>query len=152
MEQKYRVRLSEEERAKLHEKKVEPNLPKTIRKRCDVLLLADENAGKPGTQEEIAKRSGVSEVTVSRLREQYATGGLEYCLRRQERENPPRARITSGEIEARLIALACGEPPEGYSRWSLRLLRDKVVELEIMESVSRETIRRVLKKRNFVLI
>ncbi len=62
------------------------------------------------------------------------------------------ARITSGEKEARIIALACGEPPEGYCRWTVRLLRDKVVELEIMESVSRETIRRVLKKRNFDLI
>jgi transposase len=152
MEQIHHVRLSEEERNRIHEIQTRNDTPKTIHKRCNVLLMADENAGEIGTQEEIANRSGVSATTVWKLMKQYDTQGLEYCLRRQKHEIPPRARITSGEIEARLIALACGEPPEGYSRWSLRLLRDKVVELEIMESVSRETIRRVLKKRNFVLI
>ncbi len=146
------MRLSEEERKMIHEVQARKDTPKTIRRRCDVLLMADENAGEVGTQEEIAKRSGVSETTVWTLMTQYDKQGLEYCLRRQKHENPPRARITTGEKEARIIALACGEPPEGYCRWSVRLLRDKVVELEIMESVSRETIRRVLKKRNFDLI
>jgi transposase len=152
MERIYHVRLSKEERSRIHEIQAGNDTPKTIRKRCDVLLIADENAGKVGTRKEIATRSGVSETTVWTVMMQYETQGLDYCLRRQKHENPPRRRITSGEKEARIIALACGDPPEGYCRWTVRLLRDKVVELEIMESVSRETIRRVLKKRNFDLI
>jgi transposase len=152
MKQKYHVRLSGAERIRVQEEQVRGDTPETIRRRCSVLLLTDENVGKPGTHKEIANRVGVSEALVETLCKQYVTQGVDYCLRRQKHDVPPRARITSGEKEARIIAMACGEPPQGYSRWTVRLLRDKVVELEIMETVSRETIHRILKKRNLSLI
>jgi transposase len=111
--------------------------------------MADENAGKVPTQEEIAKRCGVSGITVYNLVKGYATEGLNYCLRRQN--TPPRARIVTGEKEARIIALACSTPPQGRAKWTVRLLRDKVVELQIADSIGRETIRNTLKKHNYNL-
>lgn len=103
------------------------------------------------TQEEIAARCGVSDVTVYHTVRDYCERGIEYALHFQKREKPPRPAIVTGEKEARIIALACGEPPAGFSRWTVRLLTEKVVELSIMPEVSRETIRRTLKKRNLNL-
>lgn len=151
MGQKYHVKLSETDREQLHKIQVAAQTPVSIRNRCGVLLLADENAGARIKQSEIAMRCGVSSVTVSDLVKRYDTLGLENCLRRRHHEKPPRASILSGEKEARIIALACTEAPEGYSKWSVRLLKNKVIELKIMDTVSRETIRRVLKKRNLSL-
>lgn len=148
MNQKYHVKLSEAERVRIQEEKEATGTPKSIQRRCIVLLMADENAGSIASQKEIGKRCGVSGTTVSELIRQYDTQGLDYCLRRRQHEKPPRPSIITGEKEARIIALACSEAPEGYSRWTVRLLQNKVVELQIMDSVSRETIRRVLKKRN----
>ena len=100
--------------------------------------------GKPMTQEEIAVRCGVCDVTVYHTIRDYCERGLDYTLQFQKRK-PPRPAIITGEKEARIIALACGEAPKGFSRWTIRLLTEKVVELSIMPEVSRETIRRVLK-------
>jgi hypothetical protein len=89
----------------------------------------------------------VSQPTVARVRRQFVEQGLEAALNRR----PPRReyrRKLDGEQEAHLIALACGAPPEGYGRWSLRLLADRLVELEQVETVSYQTVRRVLKKTN----
>ena len=152
MNKKYHVRLSEQERAKVEEVQMQATTPKSIRKRCNVLLLADESVGKPPKQEEIAKRCGVSDVTVFQLVKEYALEGVDHCLRRREHKSPPNPPIVTGEKEARIIALACGTPPAGFSRWTVRLLTEKVIELSIMPAVSRETIRRTLKKRNLSLI
>jgi hypothetical protein len=81
----------------------------------------------------------------------YYQNGLEYVLRRRKHENPPRTPIVNGEDEARIIALACGEPPEGFSRWSVRLLTNRIVELQIVPSIGRETVRSTLKKHNLSL-
>ena len=151
MKRKYRVRLSEEERARIMKESEGRETPKTVKKRCSILMLADENAGKPPTQEEIAIRSGVSDVTVYHTVKGYATKGIEHVLRRTEHKEPPRKRIVTGEKEARIVALACGEAPDGYGRWTIRLLREKVIELEIVENIDRETIRTTLKKRNLSL-
>jgi hypothetical protein len=151
MHKKYRINLTEAEKNQIHEVKNTPATSKTVRNRCNILLLSDESVGKPPNQEEISKRCGVSDVTVYQTVKDYATLGLEYVLRRRVHAEPPVTRIISGESEARIIALACSEPPKGYARWSVRLLTQRVIELRIVETVGRETIRTTLKKRNLNL-
>lgn len=152
MKKKYRVKLSEAEREEVQGVLNGEGTPSRYRKRANVLLQADENAGEPMTQAEIAVRCGVSDVTVYHTIRDYSERGIEATLHFEKRENAPRPAIVTGEKEARIIALACGEPPEGFSRWTVRLLTEKVVELSILPEASRETIRRTLKKRNFSLI
>ena len=151
MNKKHRVKLSEAERREVQLESERRDTPKSIRKRCNVLMGVDETVGKPANHDEIAKRSGVSTATVYNIVRDYSTQGLAYALRRREHKEPPRKAIVTGEAEARIIALACGEAPDGHARWSIRLLREKVVELEIVEAIGRETIRTTLKKRNFSL-
>ena len=151
MKKKYRVWLDETERKEVAEILNGSGTSPRYRKRANVLLMADESMGKPMTQEEIAARCGVSDVTVYHTVRDYCERGIEYALHFQKREKLPRPAIITGEKEARIIALACGEPPAGFSRWTVRLLTEKVVELSIMPEVSRETIRRALKKRNLSL-
>lgn len=151
MNKKYVVRLSEADRTRVAVILNGTETSPRYRKRANVLLMADESVGKPMTQEKIAARCGVSDVTVYHTIRDYCERGIEYTLHFQKREKPPRPAIVTGEKEARIIALACGEPPKGFSRWTVRLLAEKVVELSIMPDVSRETIRRVLKKRSLSL-
>ena len=151
MEKKHHVKLNDQERAHIEKMMNVAKTPKTLKKRCQVLLLADEVAGKPPSYEEIAARCGVSDVTVWKTARDYCQQGIEVCLRYRSHKEPPRKPIVTGEKEARIVALACGEPPEGYARWSVRLLRDKVVELQIVDAIGRETIRSTLKKRNLSL-
>jgi len=152
MNRKYVVELTEKERLLIIETIDDQTTPKTIRKRCNVLLLADNSVGKPIIQDEIAARIGISDVCVYQTIKGYCLSGLDYVLRRRKHEQPPRKPIVTGEDEARIIALACGEPPDGFSRWTVRLLTKRIVELEIIPSIGRETVRSVLKKRNFSLI
>jgi transposase len=151
MNKKYVVMLPEEDRMQIFKTGDDRRTPKTIRKRCNVLLLADTSVGKAITQEEIAARCGVSDVCVYQTVKDYCLNGLAYVLRRREHKNPPRKPIVAGEDEARIIALACGEPPEGFSRWTVRLLTKRIVELEIVPSIGRETVRSTLKKRSLSL-
>lgn len=151
MNKKYEVLLSLEERSYANEVLNNAKTAPLYRRRANVLLQADESAGKPMRQTEIAKRCGVSVVTVYHTIRDYSESGIQYALSYRKRANPPRAAIVSGEKEARIIALACGEPPKGYSRWTVRLLTEKVVELSILPEASRETIRRTLKKRHLSL-
>jgi transposase len=151
MNQKYVVMLTRLERKHIQEMANGKTVSSTIRKRANVLLLADSNAGKPMKQEEIALRCGVSEVTVFHTLRDYCKNGLTYTLKikRTKVPNPP---LVTGDIEARIVALACGKPPEGFLRWTVRLLTEKIVELNILETVSRETVRGALKKHNLSLI
>lgn len=103
------------------------------------------------THEEIAVRCGTSRATVYETVKDYATQGMTHALRRRVHAEPPRKRVIGGETEARIIALACGEPPKGFSRWTVRLLTEKVIELCILPEAKRETVRRTLKKRNLSL-
>jgi len=151
MNKKYTVRLSEEERKQVFTTIDVAETPKTIRKRCNVLLLADTSVGKPIIHEEIASRCGVSNVCVYQTIKDYCLNGLTYVLRRREHVKPPRSPVVGGEEEARIIALACGEPPEGFSRWSIRLLTERIIELQIVPSIGRETVRTTLKKHNLSL-
>lgn len=149
--QKYHVKLTIEDRTVVEDSLFEQQIPETIRKRCCVLLMADEVFGKPPIQSEIASRCSVSDATVCSVVKDYATKGISYCLRRRTHNNPPNPPIITGEREARIIALACGEAPDGRSRWTVRLLAEKIVELGIMEKVSYETVRATLKKQNLSL-
>jgi transposase len=151
MNKKYVVALTPSERKRIQCTANDKTVSTTIRKRANILLLADENAGKPMKQEEIAVRCGVSGVTVFHTLKDYCTRGSEYTLKfkRTKATNPP---IVTGETEARIIALACGEPPQGFRRWTVRLLTERIVEMNILEHVSRETVRGTLKKHDLSLI
>ena len=111
-----------------------------------ILLKADQGPAGPGwTDEAIAEAVEVSPPTVARIREQYVTEGLEAALNRRAPTRQYRRKL-DGAQEARSIAVACGAPPEGAERWTLRLLADKLVALEVVDDVSYQTVRRVLKK------
>jgi hypothetical protein len=103
------------------------------------------------TQAEISARCDASDVTIYHTIRDCCKNGIEHSLQFQKPANLPRPPIVTGEKEARIIVLACGTPPEGFSRWSVRLLTEKVVELSILPDVSRETVRRTLRKRNLSL-
>jgi transposase len=115
--------------------------------RARVLLLADQGDGGPGWEDRrVAEALGCGHRTVERLRERFVTAGLDAALTHQTPATPPRAPVLDGKAEAKLVALACAATPDGRKAWTLRMLADRLVELEIVESVSHETVRRVLKK------
>lgn len=140
----YTVSLTEEERKTIHKLLNENTLSISLRKRANILLLSDQSVGTPMKQKEIALRCDVNVATVSRTVCDFSLHGLQQALtfKRTKATNPT---IVTGEIEANVIALACSQPPDGFSKWSVRLLTQKVIELQIFETVSRETVRRILK-------
>jgi transposase len=151
MNKKYHIDLTESERKYVHGIKGNKELSSTVRKRAEIILLADESVGQPAIHTEIASRVGVTKVTVYHTLKSVDEIGLEKTLCYRKPANAPRPAIVTGEIEARIIATACGEPPKGYSRWTVRMLTEKLIELEIFTG-SRETVRRTLKKLNLNLI
>ena len=117
--------------------------------RARILLKADQAPGGPAWEDQdIARALDCSVRTVERVRQRFVERGLEPALGRKPQDRPSRERKFDGAAEARLIALACSQPPEGHARWTLKLLADRLVELEVFDSVSDETVRRVLKKTN----
>jgi transposase len=140
MNKKYAVSVTPCECERIQDTAISRAVSNTIRKRAHILLLADESAGKPMKQEEISIRCGVSDVTVYHTIKDYCTCGLDYTLefKRTKATNPP---LVTGEVEGHIIALACGEPPQGFCRWTVRLLTERIVELKILENVSRKTVR-----------
>ncbi len=145
MNKKYVVRLSDAERLVCNEvvKKLKGSSEKV--RRAQVLLKAD--ADGPGwTDEKIAEAYGCRVQTVENVRQRLVLDGFDAALERTKRKTPPTAPILDGEAEAKVIATRLGSPPAGYGRWTLRLLAEHVVELEIVESISHETVRQVLKK------
>lgn len=151
MNKKYFVKLSGAHRKQVFETMDAKDTSKTVCRRCNILLLLDGSAGKPMTHEEAAKRCKVSVSTVGNTAKDYCHKGLDYVLRRRAHAKPAVTPIVNGEMEARIIALACGQPPDGYSKWSVRLLTKHIVELEIAPSIGRETVRKTLKKLNLNL-
>jgi hypothetical protein len=145
MRKKYVVGLTDEERETL--KQVIGKLKGTSQKvrRAQVLLKAD--ADGPGwTDARIAEAFGCRTQTVENIRERFVTEGFEVALNGQPRLKPPRAKLLDGKQEAQVIAMRLGSPPPGFANWTLRLLAEQVVALEIVESISYETVRRTLKK------
>lgn len=100
---------------------------------------------------EIANAYRTTPTTVQTVRTSYCKKGLEATITRKKRETPPIPAKVTGEVEAHIIALACGQPPEGYSKWTLRLLANKTIELGYIESISHVTISTILKKTNLSL-
>lgn len=146
MKKKYIIRLSEEERQNLTSLVRKGKVAAYRRTHAQILLLTDEGEHGPGYQDnEVAQRVGVNHRTVSRLRERCVERGLDAALEREPRQRE-RSRALDGDAEAQVIALMCGEPPAGQSRWTLHLLSQRLVALEVVESVSHETVRQVLKK------
>ena len=146
MKKKYPVILSDTERDHLKRLIASGTAPARKLTHARILLKADESPEGPAwVDDEVAEAVETSQPTVSRVRKQYFEEGLEAALNRRS-PNREYHRKLDGHQEARLIALACSEPPKGQARWSLRLLADKLVELEIVEDVSYQTVRRTLKK------
>lgn len=115
---------------------------------ANVLLAADQSNTQGRKSElEIAELFHISKQTVHTIRQQFSNEGLEAAIGRKKRETPPVEPKITGEVEAKIIALCCSSPPEGRSRWSLRLLADKAVELQYIDSISHEAVGRLLKKR-----
>jgi transposase len=145
---KYKLNLSDIQRNDLEGITKRGKHSAATKKRANILLDLDENKGVVDKQEEIAKRLRTSTVTIYNVSRQFALDGLEAALYRKKRETPPIPPIATGDIEARIIALACSEPPQGRTRWTLRLLEEKVVELQIVDAISDNTIGRLLKKHH----
>ncbi len=144
---KHVVRLSEAERAHLEDITRKGKHSASIQRKARILLKADvSDAGDGWSDSQIAAALDTSVLTVKRTRQQLVEEGFAAVLIRKTNANSARARIFDGEKEARLIALTCGAPPEGYARWTLKLLEEKVVELAIVDRASDNTIGRVLKK------
>ena len=149
---KYIVRLSKEERAELEHLLKKARVQPYKRTRAQILLLADQSAEGPAwPDEKVAKAAGVTKRTVEHVRQRLVEQGLEASLERKKRETPPVEPKLTGDKEARIIALACTEPPEGHARWTLTLLADELVELEVFDAISRTSVATVLKKTNFSL-
>lgn len=145
MDKKYIVRLSEEERQQLRDLVGKGRVAAYKVRHANILLMADAD-GPNWADERIAQALSCHVGTVANVRMRLVERGLEGALAQKKRERPPRQPVLDGQKEARLIALACGEPPEGRARWTLHLLADKLVELQVVESISHETVRQALKK------
>ncbi|HEY5521690.1 MAG TPA: helix-turn-helix domain-containing protein [Desulfuromonadaceae bacterium] len=151
MYQKYFVILSEEERSYLEKLVSAGSAPARKLRRARILLKSDGNEGGPNwAYEAICDAFDVNSATVANVRRAFAEGGLDKALNRKKPDREYEHRL-DGNAEAHLIALACSEAPEGYERWTLRLLQERFVKLEIVESVSHETIRTTLKKKKLSL-
>ena len=149
---KYIIELSTPDKAEPIDIVTKGKSPARTILRANILLASDRRNERYMTVSEISKAYHTTPTTVQTVRTSYCEKGLEATINRKKRETPPvRAKVT-GEVEAHVIALACGEPPEGYSRWTLRLLADKTVELGYIESISHVTISTILKKMNLSLI
>lgn len=142
---KYIVRLSVEERAQLKEvvKKLKGSSQKVIR--AQVLLKADAD-GPNWTDEKIADAFGCRTKTVENIRERLVTQGFDITLNGKVRAEPPRSKLLSGEQEAELIAMRLSSPPAGYGQWTLQLLKENMIALEVVDTISHETVRKTLKK------
>ena len=134
------VRLTPEQRAELTDRLEHEALNGRRRRRFQILLLADEGR----TDEQVAAATGASRSTVERTRKRFAAEGLEPALADKPRSGAP-AKL-DGKQQAMIVALACSDAPQGHARWTARLLASRVVELEVIESISESTVRRVLKK------
>jgi transposase len=152
MKPRYRVTLTAQEREELEAltKTAKTNAKRFLYARS--LLLCDAGPQGPAwTVADTAEAMGVTARTIEHLKKRFVEEGLAAALERKQREKPPREVVFDGAFEARLIALACSETPSGRQRWTVRLLAEKAVELNLAPSVSHMTVQRILKKTNLSL-
>ena len=146
---RYIVTLTDEERAELEGLLAGGRSSALKQAHARILLKADAAGGGPAwSDSRIAEAVEVGTATVERVRKRFVEQGLEAALVRKPQERPSRLTALDGRAEARLIALACSPPPGGRKAWTMQLLADKLVELEVVPAVSDETVRRCLKKAN----
>jgi hypothetical protein len=145
MIKKYIVRLSDEERQFCTEvvKKLKGTSQKV--RRAQILLKTDAD-GPAWTDAKISEAFNCRVQTIENLRKRCVTASFEVALNGKQRQTPPRSPLLDGEDEAKLIAMRLGKPPAGYGRWTLRLLADELVTLNVVDSISHETVRQTLKK------
>jgi transposase len=144
---KYVVELTSEERRQLEGLVKKGKVAGYKIRHAQMLLKADQGRQGPGWRDkQIAQAFGAHLTTVERLRKRFVEEGLEAALERNKRKNY--TRKLDGDGEARLIAIACSEPPEGRNEWTLRLLADRLVELSVVDNISHMTVSRTLKKTN----
>lgn len=148
---KYHVRLSKNERSMLEGfiKQEKPKVAQYKKRNANILLAIDEN-NDPLTHEQVAKAFHVRPLTITRLRQRLVEEGLDVAINSMRSHHGPPRKL-DGDGEAHLIALTCSPPPDGHCRWTLNLLRDRMIELEYVESISRSTIHEGLKKTNLNL-
>jgi hypothetical protein len=152
MAPRYKVTLTAEERTELEELSTKGRrAARTILYARALLLLDAGECGSPWTVAKVAEAVGKTPRSLEKMKRRFVEEGLDAAIERKKRETPPREIKFGGEFEAKLIALACSSPPEGRSRWTIRLLGEKAVELKIVPSVSPMTVCNTLKKTNFSL-
>lgn len=148
MAKKYIVRLSEEERAQLGALISKGRASAQKIKHANVLLKVDAD-GPDWSDEQAAEAFECAPRTVFSIRQRFVEQGFEAALARKPRERPSREPLLDGDKQARLVQIACSAPPPGRARWTLQLLSERLVELEIVESISPPTVMRALKKTTF---
>lgn len=147
MNKKYIVRLTDEERHELENLVSKGKSPAYKIKHANILLAVDAD-GPNCSDEQTAKAFRCHRNTVSSVRQKFVERGIEAALERKKQYKPSRKRLLDGEKEARLIAIACGKPPEGRAKWTLELLANELIVLKVVDSISGQTVRRTLKKMN----
>jgi transposase len=147
MQKKYRVTLTPEERDELSRLVASGKAAARVLIHARILLKADQAEGGPAWEDaRIAEALDLGARTIGRVRQRFVEQGLPAALGRKKQDRPSRPRKLDGRAEAHLIAVACSTPPAGREEWTMRLLADKLVELQIVDAVCDETVRRVLKK------
>jgi transposase len=150
MNKKYRVQLTEAERNELNQLTTRGEAKARDLNRVRILLLADENReGGALADGKIAKLLGVSHPTVARTRRRLVEGGIELAI--FDKPRPGRPPEFSGTHRAQVTAIACSDPPQGYNKWSVRLIAEKLVKLDFVSTISHTTVNHILKKTNFLL-
>ena len=148
MKKLYVVRLSEEERSELTKLVKTGRAPAYRRRHAEILLQADQGQHGPALHDrQIVDKLDVARQTVEKVRKRCVEEGLEAASGRRQRSRD-RAPVLDGEGEAQLVAIACSEPPDGRARWTLHLLADELKRRKIVQTISHETVRKVLKKRD----
>lgn len=153
MAPRYHVTLTAEERQELEAiSKTGKRAAKTILHARALLLLDCGEYGKKWTVERTSEAVGLSTRSLEHLKQRFVEEGLPSALQRKQRVKPPREKVFDGDFEAHLVALACSDPPKGRTRWTVRLLAEQLIELEIVPTVSSMTVHNTLKKTNLSLI
>lgn len=149
MSQHLHVHLSDEQRQHLDSLIKKGNAPARVQTRARILLLSDRSQGESRTQRQVAEAVICCTPTVGQVRRRFALEGLEAAL--SEKPRPGQAPKITGDVEAHLVTLACSEPPEGCTRWTFKLLAEKLVELQLVDSISEVAVYKRLKKRTEAL-
>jgi len=147
--QKWHVKLSKADRKKIKTVLRSKRVSMEAKTRAKILKDLDEaDERTPDNIAEVMRKRGVSQNTVIYTRMKFAENGIDAAIFRKKRQTPPAAPKVTGEVEAHIIACACSTPPEGFTRWSMKMIADKIVLNGVLESISDETVRLVLKKHN----